>query len=173
MEPVFLVRAVDLIDGKKERFLCRSQETHHVMVKRGYASFPIQHQDDHIGFLHRRRDLFDDVGGKPLCIRVRETAGIDQSEFPFVVRRIRVVPVPGDTGNAIHQGVPFMGDPVEQRGFSHVGTPDDGDDGLHWAVLSMAEEILDILLFLLRKLDADFSPPFSDFTFMATWRLKS
>jgi len=40
--------------------------------------------------------------------------------------------VTGYTGSGVNDGLPGLGDPVEQSSFPDIGTPNQGDDRVRW-----------------------------------------
>ena len=101
------------------------------MVLRRQAAARVDHKDHHIGLGHRLLrllgHLFVDAGtGIGL-----KAAGVDHDELVPTQATLAIVPVAGQARKVRHDGIAAFGQPIEQGGFAHIGTPDQGQHRFH------------------------------------------
>src|SRR5690606_33016461 len=61
----------------------------------------------------------------------RDTAGVDDDAVAFVVTGFAIETIAREAGVVRHQRVAAVSQPIEERGFAHVGTADKGQYGSH------------------------------------------
>ncbi|MNV73151.1 hypothetical protein D3C71_1662830 [compost metagenome] len=102
-----------------------------VMVLRRDTGARIDDEDDHVGLGHGLLRLLghlavDAGGGIGL-----EAPGIDDDVFVLALLAIAVVAVTREPGEVRHDRVAGLRQAVEQRGFTDIRTPHEGDNWLH------------------------------------------
>src|SRR5580704_16121307 len=84
-------------------------------------------REDDGGLVQGVGDLLLDVGGEVVDIQVAHAAGIDQLKPARADLHSRGNAVARDAGRGVDDGDAPSGKPVEQGGFTNVGTADDGN----------------------------------------------
>jgi hypothetical protein len=109
----FPVRAVNLVDDKKDLFVRPAQQVDDFSVIGGQAFPAVHEKQNDIGLLNSLHGLSADVTGHDVRL-VINAAGINQDERLFVPGDLGVVAVPGHPGGRVDNGVAPAGHPVEQ-----------------------------------------------------------
>ena len=118
--------ALDFVDGQKDRLAAAHQQAHQVVVGAGQLSARVDHQHQRVGFFQRHFGLVVDFGGDQLGIVGHDAARVDQPKSPAGPLVFAVDAVAGDAGLVAHNGAAAVRQPVEERGFAHIGPAHNG-----------------------------------------------
>ncbi len=144
-QEAFMAGAVNLVDGVKDGFPRFPQHRRNFDVGGGQAVPPIHEKDHEVGLFNGQMGLFAHLDEDGLRGSGFEASRVDQGIPASVPAAVRVVPVPRGSRHIDDDGLAFMGQPVEQRGFAHVGPSDDGDNGVSFQNLPLIDMVKTVL----------------------------
>jgi hypothetical protein len=120
---------VHLVDHEEEFLAERADPIGHLPVQ-GHDPFPgIAKKEAQIGLPNSLFHLEHHLPGKRLGGSNLQAAGVHHLKRDTPPADLTVKAVPGQARLGVHQNLPPAHQAVEQGGFSHVGSSDDGDDG--------------------------------------------
>ena len=120
---------VRFVHRQRHRFAQPQQHLRQVAIRPCDLAAPIHQKNDVRRVIERHLCLLEYFCGDVFRLVHHDPAGIDHLKLPPVIPRLSVNPVPRDPRLVAHNGAPRLRDPVEQRGFSNVGTPHYDDGG--------------------------------------------
>ena len=123
--------ALGLVGHQQRRLAQAAQVIGDVVVLRRQAVARIDHEDDHIGLGHRLARLLGHFLEDARFGRRLEAAGVDDDVFAVAQPPLTIVPVARQPRKVGHDGIAAFRQPVEQRGFAHIGPPHQRDHGFH------------------------------------------
>ncbi|CAM2159381.1 hypothetical protein PT2222_50242 [Paraburkholderia tropica] len=123
--------AFGLVDHEEDRTAGLAQVIGDVLVLRREAVAAVADEDDDIGFFHGLTRLARHFMQDAVLRDGFETARVDDQIRAIAHAPFAVVAVARETGQIGHQRIARTREPVEERGFPHIGAPDEGDNGFH------------------------------------------
>ena len=118
--------ALNLVYGQKHGLAAANQQLHQVVVGAGQLSARIHHQHQCIGLFERHLGLGVDRRGHQFRVVGHDAAGVDQAKLPAGPIVLAIDAVAGDAGLVPNNGSAALGEPIEERGFAHVGPAHNG-----------------------------------------------
>ena len=119
---------VGLVADDQDGLLGAAEHLSDLLVEVRDAGLDVDHEEDHVGLLQREEHLLADGGLEALGGAGHEAAGVDEIELAAAPVHLAVDPVARDAGLVVDDGVPGLGEAVEERGLAHVRAADDGDE---------------------------------------------
>ena len=102
-----------------------------VVVLRGHPRTRVDHKDDHIGLGHRLLRLFGHLFVDARAGIGLKTTRVNDNELLTPLLAVAVMAVTGQARKVCHDGVPALGEAVEQRGFAHIRAAHQGQYRFH------------------------------------------
>ena len=87
----------------------------------------VDDEEDEVGLLDRRARLLRDLGAERVGGEVVDAARVDQQEVLAVPVGEQLLAVARHAGRLVHDGLPRLGQPVDQRRLADVREADDRD----------------------------------------------
>ena len=122
-----LARVVDLVREHDHRLLRGPQGDRQLLVARRDPVPGVDDEEDEVGLRDRRARLLRDLGAERVGGEVVDAARVDQEEVLAVPVREQLLAVAGDAGRLVHDRLPRLGQPVDQRRLADVREADDRD----------------------------------------------
>ena len=126
---LFHALGVDLVDCQQQRLAAAQEQAGEVIIGCGQGCAPIDHHHDGFGLIQRHPGLAKDLGRNQLRVIGQDAAGIDHPRMAAGPLDLAIDPVPGDARFIAHDRAAGTGETVEESGFAHIGTADDGQNG--------------------------------------------
>ena len=129
---VLAIGVIELVHQQKDRLVAAFEHAGDRLVLLGDAGAAVDHKQDDGGFLGGGEGLVANGRGKHVITLERlDAARVDDGELAAVPigRVIRAVTC--DAAGLVDDGVRGLCQAVDERGLSHVGASDDGDDRFH------------------------------------------
>ncbi len=121
--------AVALVDGGDNRFSAPLEHDRDVAVGGGQSGADVAQEHDDIGVINGNLRLHFHLGEDNIVGLRLDSAGVNDDQLLAAPFGFAVNAVARDAGRILHDGAPLADELVEQRGFSHIGAPHDGDNG--------------------------------------------
>ena len=122
-----LARVVDLVREHDHRLLRGPQGDRELLVARRDPVPGVDDEEDEVGLRDRRARLLRDLGAERVGREVVDAARVDQEEVLAVPVREQLLAVAGDARRLVHDRLPRLGQPVDQRRLADVREADDRD----------------------------------------------
>jgi hypothetical protein len=137
-----VVHAFGLVDGEQDVAPGLAQPVGNFLVQGRHPATAVDHENHHIGLVNRlfglaRHLVHDAVFGERF-----ETTGINHQIGFAAESSVAVMTVTRQPRNIGHQSIARPGQPVEERRFADIRTPDENDAGLHWASIASTRPLL-------------------------------
>ena len=100
-------------------------------VRRQQAGAGVDQKQHNVGFGDGVFGLRPHTAEKRAFVCLLQPCRIDDAEGEIAEPRVALAPVARDAGAVVDERQFFPDEPVEQRRFADVRTPDDGDGGRH------------------------------------------
>ena len=113
--------ALDLVHGQEQGLAAVQQQAHQVVIGAGQLGARVHHQHQRVGLLQRHLGLVVDFGRDQLGIVGHDAARIDQAKLPPGPFVLAIDAVARDARLVAYNRAAAFGEPVEERGFAHVG----------------------------------------------------
>ncbi len=124
-----LLLGVNLIHGQKQRLAGADQLPGELNIGGRHLGAAIYHHDDGVGFLECDLGLAEDFRRDEIFVFGKNAAGIDDAQMASAPLRLAVETVARDAGFVADNSATRAHQPVEERGFAHVGPPHDSHRG--------------------------------------------
>jgi hypothetical protein len=130
---VFAIDIVDLVRNQNGWFVSATEEIRDIVVTGRDTCFRIDHEYDHVGFIHGALGLvarpLGDFNGRGLVDfgSVLKSGRIDDRELDSAPGCCAVETIPSGTRNVLDNGSSFTDESIEERGFADIGSANNRD----------------------------------------------
>ena len=121
----FLLWRVDFVHCQKKRFAQALQQSGQLHVRRSQLRACVHHHHNRIGFFQRHLGLAKYLRGNQGFVVRNNSAGVYHAQQTSVPVDFTIETVPRDAGLIAHNGAARSREPIEERGFAHVGPAHD------------------------------------------------
>ena len=120
----FLPDRVHFVYGKHKRFAGSAQKTRQFLVQRRNSGLVVHHQNKQRRVFKRHPRLPENFGRNQSLVVRNNPARIHNLKSLAAPLRFSINAVACDAGLVRHNRTPRARQPIEQRGFAHIGAPD-------------------------------------------------